>query len=843
MVGRRRSRIWLRLGAFVLPALLGLAAIAVLALNVSRDITRLNSASSDNIQWNLSQTEVEFLQFNLELSQAQLEQSPDFRSLRRRFDVFFSRIRTLQQASIYSELRQVPEFAANLATVDAYLKAVVPDIDSETSALQEALPILKAQSEAIRPDVRSLSVSGLNYFAEESDFRRNALSGTLKQLAVAIAVLVAALTVLACYLAVLNTQNVRRRTQAIEASERMNIVTGTSLDAVIVADTQGRIMDFNAAAEQIFGFSAKDALGCDLGGLIVPEHLRSAHQAGMARLRETGEKRVVGRGRVKLEAVRASGEVFPVELAIQSAQTREGDIYIAFLRDISSQVQAEAELVLARDRAMAGEKAKTDFLATMSHEIRTPLNGLLGNLTLLEDTRLSARQSRYIRNMQTSGKLLMSHISDVLDITKFDAGKLHLRRVDMNISDVLKDIVDSLSGAAAGNGSTLEWGWTGAPLNWVHADQDRIQHILMNVVGNAVKFTKNGRISITAQSTAAAEGKRTLCISVQDTGPGIDPDLLPHIFDDFATGDSSYDREVGGTGLGLGIAQRFAKSMGGDITVESTPGEGSVFDVSFPVQPIAPPEQQGTAPDAQADGKRANILLVEDNEINRYVAREMLTAQGHFVTEAHNGQQAVEIAADTAFDLILMDISMPVMDGRSATRAIRAGNGASARAPIVAVTANAMAEEQEAFLKDGMNDVLTKPLTRDGLLQLIADQSSPVPPALPEPARAAQWSQQRIELEETVGAETLQPLLDRFAAEMEDFLKVLENGQDLAANETATQAHRIAGSAATFGLPELRSALIRLEKAALSQDRQAANDALNPLRDAWVATRPVLNPT
>jgi PAS domain S-box-containing protein len=838
MSGGNRSKFRMRLAAFVLTALLGLSAIAMLALNVSRDITRLNSASSDNIQWTLSQTEVEFLQFDLALSQAQLAENPDFRSLRRKFDVFFSRIRTLQQASIYSDLREVPEFAANLATVGAYLEAAVPVIDGETRALRDALPSLKAQSEAIRPDVRSLSVSGLNFFAEESDFRRNALSGTMMRLAIAIAVLIAAMAVLACYLAFLNSQNVRRRTQAIEASERMNIVTSTSLDAVVVADTSGRIKDFNAAAEQIFGHSAKEAVGCDLGELIVPERHRAAHHAGMARLRKTGEKRVVGSGRFKLEAKRASGEVFPVELAIQSADTKDGEVFIAFLRDISSQVQAEAELVLARDRAMAGEKAKTDFLATMSHEIRTPLNGLLGNLTLLEETRLSARQSRYIRNMHTSGKLLMSHISDVLDITKFDAGKLRLHPVDMNISTLLQDIVDSQSGAAAGNGSTLEWGWTGPPLNWIHADQDRIQHILMNIVGNAVKFTKDGRISITAQASAAEEGKSILHITVQDSGIGIDPDLLPHIFDDFATGDSSYDREVGGTGLGLGIAQRFVKALGGSITVESTSEEGSVFDVSLPVHAIAAPEQTVEVPDAASARNCANVLLVEDNEINRQVAREMLTAQGHKVTEAHNGRQAVEMATHTAFDLILMDISMPVMDGRSAARAIRAGGGVSAHAPIIAVTANAMAEEQEAFLKDGMNDVLTKPLTRQGLLQLIADN--------PSPAQRAQdgavlRSQQLIELEETVGAEALKPLLSRFAAEMEAFLQSLDNGQDLVARDTASEAHRIAGSAATFGLPELRGALICLEQAALNQDAQAAEQALVPIRTAWAATRSVLN--
>ncbi|WP_417473070.1 ATP-binding protein [Leisingera sp.] len=840
MVGKMRSMLGLRLAVLLVAAVVGLVAIALLAFNVSRDLRQLSSASSDNIQWTLSQTEVEFLHFRLALAQVQTNEVPDIRSLRRKFDVFYSRIRTLGQASIYHELRQVEEFARHLAAVSDYLDRAVPIIDSDITAFQAALPALRAETTAIRPSVRRLSVSGLNFFAEDSDFRRNALSNTLKQLAWAIAVLVAALVVLVCYLAVLNAQNVRRRTQAIEASERMNIVTGTSLDAVIVADTWGRILDFNAAAEQIFGHSADAAIGQDLGKLIVPEQYRAAHEAGMARLRERGEKRVVGSGRFKLEALRANGDVFPVELAIQSADTKDGEIFIAFLRDISSQVLAEAELVLARDRAMAGEKAKTDFLATMSHEIRTPLNGLLGNLSLLEDTPLSDKQARYVRNMQISGKLLKNHVSDVLDITKFDAGKLLLHPADMNVSTLLQDIVDSQGGAAEGHGTSLDWAWEGAPVHWIHADRDRLQHILMNIVGNAVKFTKNGSIRITAKADPGPDDTMNLRISVRDTGIGIDPELLPRIFDDFTTGDTSYDRDVGGTGLGLGIAQRFIKALGGSISVDSNPGAGSVFHIDLPVQPIAEPIAD---PHAQSSGhgvRKAHVLLVEDNEINRVVAREMLMAQGHSVTEAHNGREAVDLAEDTAFDIILMDISMPVMDGRSAARAIRAGTGASSQAPIIAVTANAMASEQEAFMADGMNGVLTKPLTRDGLLQLVADHVPASPKdATPESPR----SQYLDDLAEAVGSEALQTLLNRFTTELDAFLENLDAGQDPVAAETAVEAHRIAGSAATFGLAEVREALVGLEQAAQEQDVAAAEAAIRSLREIWASGKPTLSLT
>ena len=431
-----------------LIGLMGLAVIAYMSLSVASDLRLLNSARSDNVQWTLSQAEVEFLEYEMLLGEAAGAAAPDLKALRREFDIFYSRIATLRRASTYSELRELPDFSRSLKDVDTFLLRSLDSIDALDAALIAQLPELRDLARDIRPTVRMLANSGLNHFAENSDRRRNNVAVTLTQLAGAVTALLVTLLFLALYLAYLNRQNVQRRAEAIQASVRMKTVTSTALDAVIVSDSEGRILDFNAAAEQIFGYSAQEAVGADLGEMIVPDHHREGHAAGMARMRARGERRVVGKGRIKLEAKRSNGEIFPVEFAIQSAETNEGEIFIAFLRDISHRVEAEAELVAARDRALAGEKAKTDFLATMSHEIRTPLNGLLGNLALLRDTRLSAKQMRSIKNMETSGKLLMSHISDVLDITKYDAGKLRLRPVAMNLSTLLQDIVDNQSGAA-----------------------------------------------------------------------------------------------------------------------------------------------------------------------------------------------------------------------------------------------------------------------------------------------------------------------------------------------------------------------------------------------------------
>ena len=832
-----------RLFAFVLLGALCVVAIILLSRNVSRDLKLLNSASSDNVQWTLSQAEVEFLEFQMKLSTALITPAPNLKVLRREFDIFFSRITTLERASIYADMREQPEFSRNLRIIKTFLARAVAQIDASDPELRAALPQLLANTVDVRSNVRKLSNSGLDYFANDSDRRRGAIKITLVQLAGGVSFLMLVLVFLAAYLARLNAQNVKRRAEAIEAGERMNIVTSTALDAVIVSDAQGRILVFNSAAEQMFGYSAKDAIGNKLGQLIVPDHHVAGHEAGMERLRAGGARHVVGKGRIKLEAKRANGDIFPVEFAIQSANTDDGEIFIAFLRDISLRVQSERELVVARDRALAGEKAKTDFLATMSHEIRTPLNGLLGNLTLLGDTRLSAKQARYIKNMDTSGKLLMGHISDVLDITKYDAGKLRLRPVTMNLSDLLQDIIDNQSGAALAHDTTLEWGWTGQQVDWICADRDRIQHILMNVVGNAVKFTHNGRVTVDAQVHADATDGPLLQITVSDTGIGIDPDLQTQIFDDFMTGDSSYDRDVGGTGLGLGIAQRFVKALGGTITVESEKGKGSSFAIHLPITPTASPASEKVQRATRAEARPSDILLVEDNEINRMVAREMLMSAGHNVTEAHNGQLAVDMAQDHRFDLILMDISMPVLDGRGATRAIRSGSGACVHTPIVALTANAMAEEQEAFLSDGMNDILTKPLNREGLIRVIANHMAAAPDAqstakVTTPAVAFAYLD---ELRDMLGVEALVKLLIRYAAEVDETIAYLQDYDSHTHDDIAQRAHRIAGSSAALGAVDLRTALIAVETAAKKGDQAQMVEAIGCLPAIWAATQPQMS--
>ena len=810
----------------VLVGFVAVCAIAFLTWNVSREIEELSSASSDNVQWSLSQSEVEFQEFA-----SRIRIGSDLAGIRRRFDVFYSRINTVSEAQVFEELRSDAAFRTTLQNIQNWLKTAVPFIDATDVELTGHMPRLASLVQDIRPDVRKLSNSGLKIFAQNADKQRSDVAMTMIELALALAALIGALGLSVLYLVRLNGHMRRQERAQRQTSARLSTIINTSLDGVIVSDDAGHILEFSPSAEEIFGHRAKDVIGHELGAIIVPDHMRASHDAGMERMRQGGERRVVGKGRVELEAKRSDGSIFPVEFAIQSAVTEEGDIFIAFLRDITQQKADESELVDARDKAIAGEKSRSEFLATMSHEIRTPLNGLLGNLSLLRDTTLNAKQDTYLRNMETSGRLLLSHVSDVLDITRYDSGKVSANLEPMNLSDLLQDIIDSQSGMASTQETTLDWGWDGPAQHWITSDRDRLQHILMNLVGNAVKFTKRGRVSVTV-------GWRSdqITFEIEDTGAGIPEDLQERIFDDFVTGNTAYDREVGGTGLGLSIAKRFVDVLEGEIMVASELGIGSTFRVVIPAKTAVSSAKQETLIERRTVARPLRVLVVEDNEINRFVAREMLQADGHDVKEAHDGQQGVDMAAVERFDLILMDISMPVLDGRSATRQIRQGNGASRNSRIVALTANVMPSERDDFLAQGMNGVLTKPLRKADLQKVLGNQNT----TAPKETSALIDRAHNAETYDVVGAENYPKLFARYSSEVENLIEWLQSDARLDRNDIAAETHKIAGNTALFGATAFRDALVTIERSAKAGEDGAVIATIATLPDLWKRSKKAL---
>jgi PAS domain S-box-containing protein len=826
---------------------LALGLLVEMGQQVQTEIDSLATANSDNTQWSLAQTDVEFLVLANAIDTAADADGSDegaLRELRARFDIFYSRISILQSSPVFAAVRADPATTEALSRIETYLAETIPLIDGEDAALRAALPALAARTDAIRADVRSVTLQGVAGLAREADIQRSGVAATLSLVSTMTASLFFVMVVLLALLAHFVRQERTRAWQEGQTRARLASIIATSLDAVLVVDEEGRVLEFNGAAEKIFGYGRDEAVGARMEDLIVPDHHRAGHIAGMNRYLTTGEKRVIGKGRVQLEARRKSGEVFPVELSISSAETRDGEVFISFARDISHRVAAERELIKARDEAVAGEKAKADLIAVMSHEMRTPLNGMLGTLDLLDTGERPPKEREYFDIIRASGRQLLYHVDTVLEISRAEAGKIVLAEEPFSLTALVRELVESQRGVAEHRGNVLSQIVETDGTDHVVGDPTRIRQVLLNLLGNAIKFTRNGTISVEAERLGDGD---TIEFRVIDDGIGIDAKDLDRVFEDFVTLDTSYTRAVGGTGLGLAIVQRLVTAMGGEIGVESTKGEGSLFRVRLPlpsvtrlgpsdrVEPTAAaplPEDAAVAP--------MKVLIVEDNRINRVVLRDMLEQDGHMVDEAHDGQQGVDMVARRAYDIVLMDISMPVLDGVAATRRIRAAEARGTRLPIVALTAHAAKADKERFRAAGADDILVKPISRQGLRAVLAAFSRsgarPAPKPAPLPADLIDRAQ-LDDLGTTLGPEKLGQLVSAFRAELDDSIGEIASRIERREVDTALAeiVHHAAGSAAMFGAVQLRGDLAAIENLIRLGDIPDV-DTAERLRAVWSLT-------
>lgn len=431
----------------------------------------------------------------------------------------------------------------------------------------------------------------------------------------------------------------------------------------------------------------------------------------------------------KLKIVTAKGKEVWVS-AMGRPEFYEGECIAIFgtFQDIDEQVQVNLQLRLAKEQAEAGTRARSEFLANMSHEIRTPMNGVVGMLQTLESGDLDSQQRRQIEVAKSSADALLGILNDILDFSKVEAGKLSLESLDFDAPALFKDIVAVMEPSAATKNLKLTLDAGELASHWLRGDAGRIRQILSNLVGNAIKFTDSGYVSVRLRIVSEGEGYCLSC-TVEDTGIGVDEDAKEKLFEAFEQADSSTTRHFGGTGLGLAIVKQLSRLMNGDVFVDSRLGGGSVFRFELRLDgaqqchvPLAVSDEEPTK--SASDLK---VLLVEDNQVNQLVAQQLLKLNGLESEIVENGQEAIDLLKKSAPDeyaMIFMDCQMPVMDGYEATQKIRQGFAGEAHreARIIAMTANAMHGDRERCLDAGMNEYLSKPLNMDVLAQLLKDE-------------------------------------------------------------------------------------------------------------------------
>ncbi len=674
------------------------------------------------------------------------------------------------------------------------------------------------------------------------------------------------------------SRDVTERAHLEDQLRMLSAAVEQSPESIIITDLEARIEYVNDAFLATTGFTREEAIGKNprvlQSGKTAPEtyaDLWRALTAGRAWKGEFLNRRKDGSEYVEFATISPltdpDGTVRRY-LAVKEDITekkrlgQELNEYRYHLEDLVA--RRTVDLAEARERADAANEAKTAFLANISHEIRTPMNAIVGlNHLLLRDDPTPVQRQR-LTKVEGATRHLLSIINDVLDLSKIEAGKLKMDETDFNLSAVLDHVASLVSQSAHAKGLELDVDADGVPL-WLRGDPVRLRQALLNLAGNAVKFTEHGSVHVRAKLLETEGTRMTVRFEVEDTGIGIAADRLPHLFESFEQADASTARTYGGTGLGLAITERLAELMGGTVGVESEPGRGTRVWFTAVLAPGRERRAAVVGPRDPIQALRAHagarVLLAEDNEINQEVAVDLLIAAGLDVEAVPNGAEAVARATSGRYALILMDVQMPILDGLAATRAIRE-LGEYADVPILAMTANVFAADRQACFDAGMDGVVPKPVEPEQLYVTLArwlpgrsraadarldsSRSFTTPPEPPEVPDLSGWAGGEPDRGlAAVGGDVVRyvALLGRFAAAHAGDPKALRSDLAAGRHQSARAAmHALKGVAATLGAEAIRRAAEAIERRLQANDAPSSDEltalttGLDDLR-AWLAER------
>jgi PAS domain S-box-containing protein len=589
----------------------------------------------------------------------------------------------------------------------------------------------------------------------------------------------------------------------------------SNIDAIITTDPSGIITDVNKQMEALTGCTRDELIGAPF-----KDYFTDPERAEAAIKRVLREKSVTD---YELTACARNGKKTVVSYNATTFYDRNRTLkgVFAAARDVTERKRVEVELQQAKAAAESASRTKSDFLASMSHEIRTPMNAIMGIADLLAKTALSPEQDKFVRIFRRSGDNLLNLINDILDLSKVEASQLELERTGFSLNDQLEKVTEMVAARAHEKGLALVCEIAPNVNTDLVGDPTRLQQVLLNLLGNAIKFTQSGEVSLRVAPDGDSSVPAALRFTVSDTGIGIPGEKLSQVFERFTQADSSTTRRFGGSGLGLTISKRLVELMGGRIWVESELGKGSVFAFAVPFEiwaavnrPVAVPAGMGPEPPLPA----LRILLAEDSPDNSTITIAYLEDTPYRVEVAETGAIACRMFEAGRYDLVLMDRQMPVMDGLTATRTIRAWEQANDRSPtpIIALTASALKGDREKCLAAGCTAFLTKPIKQEVLLQAIKDHSMVAPPSLEEESSRKDTVHLSLNQKLAARAPTYLQSCRQSVIEILDAL-------DRVDFETVTiLGHNMRGSGGAYGFQAITDIGGAIEQAAESADNDAS---------------------